>query len=225
MKGIACFLIIILICVGISVVYAQSNATTYIYQIETNGQIEDSVAWRVIKNHDSVVLESSFFGTTYTYECNPDYSVQRYFVREDDANYLDVTSEGDYIKLTGRKDGDSVCSVVEKGEYPWYQNIGWAASHMLSSGQKEITFSLLRPDNFSMVHMQAGIIEEEKVLFENEMHDAVKVKITLTGFLRHFWSGYYWYRKSDYKMVKYHGASGGPGSPKLTMLLINEYVN
>ena len=223
-KGIVVFFCI-MICCCLSVLMAQRNVTTYIYQIETDGQVSDSVAWRVIKNQDSVLLESDFFGVKYTYQCNPDYSVKRYYMHANEANYMNVVNEGDYIRLSGLKDGDNICSVVDKGMYPWYQNIGWAASHMLSAGEKEITFSLLRPDNFSMVHMQAGVVEEEQVIYENELHDAIKVKITLTGFLRHFWCGYYCYRKSDYKMVKYHGATGGPGSPKLTMLLINEYVN
>lgn len=214
-------IIISLLCQCIA--FAQ-DSKTYVYQIVSDGEISDSVEWKVVKSSEKIMLESHLDGILYSYECNPDYSTRK-FNMSSNKGKLNAVDNGKRIVIKGLKDGDIIDETIDRLEYPWYQNIGWAASNMLRRGHEELTFSLIRPDNFSTLNMHAEVVETEEIIYENEKHNAIKVKITLDGFLKHFWSGYYWYREDDYKMVKYHGTNGPPGSPVLTMLLINEFVN
>jgi len=204
--------------------FAQDNMT-YVYQVVSDGEISDSVEWRVMHKEDIILLESTLLGTSYSYECNPDFTIRTMDMKQNNSDHLLFSDSGSEIFIRGKKDGDNINTKISKSKYPWYQNIGWAASNMLANGKDELTFSLIRPDNFSILNMQAKVMDEERIMYENGLHDVVKVKITLTGLLKHFWSGYYWYRKDDFKMVKYQGNSGPPGSPTLTMVLINEFVN
>ncbi len=216
------FVSIIVVLVALCSVTAQ-NSMTYVYQIVSQGEVRDSVEWKVIMDSDKILLESDLDGTNYSYICNSDYSIRSVDLISEDQDYLHLSGEGKRILAHGRQGGVIINETIKRSKYPWYQNIGWAATSMLSKGDDEITFSLIRPDNLSVLTMQATVVEDEDVVHENAIYSAIKVKVTLTGILKHFWSGYYWYRKSDYKMVKYQGTTGAPGSPMLTMLLINEF--
>jgi hypothetical protein len=119
---------------------------------------------------------------------------------KDPKNASDVKGlrEGNVIKLAGKyKDRDFV-----KEHYiddrPWHQVFTWDLGDFFASDEKRIEFWAVRPENLE----SAGVLvaykdKEEKVDVGGSEVEAVNVKVTLAGLLSIFWTGDYWYRKSD----------------------------
>lgn len=205
--------------------YAQENVNTYLYQVIMDDVVSDSVEWKTYDLNDTIVIVTHFGDVQYMYLCNPDFSVCGYNMEKGNGDYLHVRRVGENIKVEGMKEGEPIYYLKPAGDTPWYQNLGWAPTNMLLQGKEKCLFTFLRPDNFSEMSMKAEIVDYEDLIIRNRSVNAVKVRVSLTGFLQHFWSGYYWYRRSDCKMLKYSGNSGPPGSPRVKMLLIDEYIN
>lgn len=204
---------------------AQGKVNTYLYQVMKDEVISDSVEWKTFIQHDTIVIVTHFGDTHYKYLCNADFSVCAYDMEKENGDYLHIRKVGEILKINGMKEGDPIHHLKPVGDTPWYQNIGWASTNMLLQGKEECLFRMLRPDNFSVLSMKAEVVGYESIIIRNGSVNAVKVRVSLTGFLQHFWSGYYWYRRSDYQMLKYSGKSGPPGSPSMQMFLIDEHRN
>ncbi len=81
---------------------------------------------------------------------------------------------------------------------------------------------MIRPDNLTLSEWQVVNKGTERISTPGGGIEAVKVKVSLGGFLSAFWSAECWYRVSDGRFVKYSGPSGGPGSPEVTTVLKRE---
>lgn len=217
--------VVVLLSVVQGTLYAQKNVNTYLYQVMKDDVVSDSVEWNTFDLHDTLVIVTHFGDIQYRYFCNADFSVCGYDMENGNGDFFHVRKEGESLKINGIKEGEPFSQLKLAGDEPWYQNIGWAPTNMLLQGKEECLFTMLRPDNFCELSMKAVVVDYENIIIRDRNVDAVKVRVSLTGFLQHFWSGFYWYRKSDYHMLKYSGRIGPPGSPSIQMLLIDEYIN
>ena len=119
---------------------------------------------------------------------------------KDPKNDSDVKAvrEGNKIFVSGKFKGQDITKEHNVDDRSWYQLFSWELDYLALSNEKRLEFWALRPENPE----SAGILvaykdKEERLTLNGEEFDAIKVKVTLGGLLSIFWTGDYWYRKSD----------------------------
>ena len=124
---------------------------------------------------------------------------------KDKKNNSDIKAvrEGNKITISGIFKGKEIKKEHYIDNRPWHQLFTGEIDYFLNSKEKRMEFWALRPENPE----SAGILvaykdKEEKLTLNGEEIDAIKVKVTLGGLLSIFWTGDYWYRKSDGLYVK-----------------------
>ena len=111
---------------------------------------------------------------------------------------LKAVRDGNRIIINGRYKGKELKKEHYIDDRPWHQLFTWELDHFLLSKETRLEFWAIRPDNPE----SAGILvaykdKEEKLMLNGEEVDAINAKVTLAGLLSIFWTGDYWYRKSD----------------------------
>jgi hypothetical protein len=147
----------------------------------------------------SIACSDDYYLITNTVKVKNDSGVFEWTF-QDPKNGSDVKGlrEGNVIRLLGKyKDRD-----FKKEHYiddrPWHQVFTWDLGNFLASDQKRIEFWAIRPDNLESAGVLAAYKDkEEKITVGGVEVESVNVKVTLAGLLTIFWTGDYWYRKTD----------------------------
>ena len=132
---------------------------------------------------------------------------------------LDVVAvrEGDKIIVTGKFD----CKENNRKELgidsrPWYQifQIGVSSFAIAGSGDNSIEFWGLRPDSPGSSGVLAATRDKTETIEVNgKKVEACKLRIGLAGWLSIFWTGDFWFRKTDGVYIK--ASPGGDSSVEL----------
>jgi len=139
--------------------------------------------------------------------CNGGYeTIEWFYTSGNKGTRLSGTRKNNLVEISGFAKGKPVRTSITLEEGSWYQFPEFAFSHMLASNRESAVYYIFWPDKFIFYAMKAKRIGEEPVLYDGKTVDAIKVKVTLTGFKSIFWSSYYWFRKPDYLFVRYEGA-------------------
>ena len=132
--------------------------------------------------------------------------------------------EGNNIYLTGIDENEPIKKTFEINHLPWNQtfNIG-LERFALSPEQTMIFWSIgtSGPGNMKITRFKVKKKNIETITLNGQEVETVYVTMSLTGFLSLFWTGNYWYRKSDGTFLRYKGKNK-PGAPVTIMELISE---
>lgn len=109
--------------------------------------------------------------------------------------------------ISGKFNGKQISKTVRSKGKPWYQNIAYNAGLTLKNG-KSMEYECFRPDNIKLYTMSATKKGSEKFDGKN----AVRIEVSLTGFMSAFWSCDYYFDTSSLMFVGYKGVNGGPGT-------------
>ncbi len=122
---------------------------------------------------------------------------------------LTIELHNNIYSIEGRFKGKPIARTVKSNGYVWYQNIAYNAGISLKD-KKAVKYECFRPDNIKLYTMMAKTQNTEK--FEDM--DALKVTVSLTGFLSAFWSCYYYFNPATLRFIGYEGVNGKPGTPE-----------
>ena len=119
---------------------------------------------------------------------------------KDKKNDTDIKAvrEGNSILVGGRFKGKEFKKEHGIDDRPWHQLFTWELDYFVRSNEKRIEFWALRPEDPASSGILVAYKEkEEKIAIAGVETDTYNVKVTLGGLLSIFWTGDYWYRKSD----------------------------
>lgn len=127
-------------------------------------------------------------------------------VREDNRIFLEGTDEGDPVKKT-----------YKINSLPWNQSFNIGLEHFVLSSGESMKFWAIgtsSPGYLKITKFSVKKKDYENITLESaaEPVEAIHITISLSGILSLFWTGKYWYRKSDGRFLRYKGKnkSGGP---------------
>ncbi len=125
------------------------------------------------------------------------------FIDEKNKSSLLAVRENNRIKITGIYKGNDYKREHGIDDREWHQIFNWEFDEFFNSGKKEMEFWAIRPDDPNtcgvMVVKNEGV---QKLTVLGKEEECVYSKVTLAGLLSVFWTGEYWYRKSDLLYVK-----------------------
>jgi len=123
--------------------------------------------------------------------------VQEWYLKDKkNDTELKAVREGNKINIEGRLKGKEFKKEHGIDDRPWHQLFTW--DYFVRSNEKRIEFWALRPEDPASSGILVAYKEkEEKITMAGLETDAYNVKVTLGGLLSIFWTGDYWYRKSD----------------------------
>jgi hypothetical protein len=143
----------------------------------------------------------------------------------DDAhNPMDVTAtrDGNRVLLTGSYKGKRIEKNYPINRYPWSQCAQFSLESFVRSGDASSRFWAISIHDLDIFEMEARNTGTETVRINGKNIETIRVRIGPTGFASAFWHADYWYRKTDFRYIRYEAVNGMPGTPPTIKELIEE---
>ena len=202
------------------------NAQQYHYKSQTKGGPAFDVYVKKYQHEQRNILELTENDRYSKHTFDAKLGTKQWRLR-DAPEHHDFTAirEGNYIHIQGIFKNEPVDKKVEIDQGPWYNKLDHGLSKFAISDQQKTDFWVLKLlSDLDATQMHAEKVGEESIKVGGESYPAVKVKLTLHGFLlSKMWSAYCWYRATDGLFLRYEGANGGPGTPT-TIIELEEAV-
>lgn len=209
--------LIVTLSIGVTVSATEKN---YVYK----GTTKDVVVTyneKVAKGNEIIDISFSNNGDVTKTILNPDFTTKTWEYRDKEQNTkLVAEKNGAVIQVKGRVKGKEISREFKIGNRPWYQAVNLSFGVFVLSGKDRQEFWIMQ--NLKGYNMVAIRDKEEILQVNGQDVAAVKVRMTLTGWVSRFWNVYYWFRKSDGLYLRYEGANGSPGTPVTVIELVNE---
>ncbi|WPP52216.1 hypothetical protein [Catalinimonas niigatensis] len=140
---------------------------------------------------------------------------------EKNKHDFEAVREGNQIHIQGIFNGEPVQKTVDIDEKQWLNKLDHGLSQWAKSQENELVFWTLKlSSDLDPIKFRAKKLGTESISLPEGEYEAVKVKLTLDGFLlSQLWSAYCWYEVDSGLFLKYEGANGGPGTPTTTIEL------
>jgi hypothetical protein len=135
-----------------------------------------------------------------------------------------ASREANKIFLKGQTRGKPIEKTLKINELPWNQTFNIGLERFVLSPEKSMIFWSIGtrgPGNLKITKFKVKKKKIETITIKGKEVEAVYITISLTGLLSIFWTGKYWYRRSDGVFLRYKGKNG-PGTGISIMELISE---
>jgi hypothetical protein len=172
------------------------------FSIDLTSEIEGN------KIDQTFQLDSDLDTLSWTYHA-PHKKTKVKAVRKENRIFLEGTDEGDPIKKT-----------FKINRLPWNQSFNIGLEKFALSSEKAMQFWAIGttgPGNMKITKFNVKKKKTETITLNEpgtpgKQVEAVYLTISLSGILSLFWTGKYWYRKSDGWFLRYRGKNkaGGP---------------
>ena len=175
----------------------------------------------------SINLESKTGDTVskQTYEVDANLATRSWaFENPKENTTVTASREGNKIFLKGRSRGKPIDKTFKINELPWNQTFNIGLEGFVLSSEKSMKFWSIGtkgPGNMKITKFKVKRKRIETITIKGKTVESVYVTISLTGLLSIFWTGNYWYLKSDGRFIRYKG-KGGPGIGMTIMELVSE---
>jgi hypothetical protein len=126
---------------------------------------------------------------------------------------------GNVIMLSGSFKNKKVEEKYKIDEIAWYQDWGLGLKSFINSDKDSTLFWSIDPNKLRIAKFEAKKEKTEKVPVNGQDIETVYVKANLTGFLKLFWSGEMWFKKTNGTAVIY---KMNPKDPKDISQLLEE---
>jgi len=193
----------------------QDQATTHRFDIETT-PLGGSVNLQSEKG-DTVIKQ--------TFAVDPHLSTRTWaYENSKESTKITASREGNKIFLKGQTRGKPIEKTFKINELSWNQTFNLGLEQFALSPEKSMIFWAIGtkgPGNMKITRFKVKKKGIETISINGKKVEAVYITISLTGLLSVFWTGNYWYRKSDGVFLRYQG-KGGPGTGISIMELTSE---
>jgi hypothetical protein len=130
-----------------------------------------------------------------------------------------------FIFLSGTYKGEPIEKMFKTKGLPWNQLFNKGVEPFVRSGRKKYKFRAVGtrgPGEMKITSFTVKRVKKPEVIkIMGKGVSVVHIKISLSGLLAMFWTGHYWFRRSDGVFIRYRGKNG-PGKPESIMDLIEE---
>jgi hypothetical protein len=136
------------------------------------------------------------------------------FENPEENTKVTASREGNKIFLRGQSRRKPIEKTFKINELSWNQTFNIGLERFVLSPEKSMIFWAIGtrgPGNMKITRFKVKKKGIETITINGKQVEAVYITISLTGLLSIFWTGHYWYRKSDGVFLRYKGKSG-PGT-------------
>lgn len=194
----------------------------YTYR-ETAGKIITPFYWKVEEKEQQRLVSVYEKGKSFINLCSTDGATWQWQLKDSaKKNDINAKRQGNELKISGIRNGETYQETVELDERPWFQPLSYSLRAFLDSEQESITFWTIRADTIEVTSLQAEKQGEEEILINGKKTPAQIIEVHAEGFYAHFWHGTYWYRKSDNLFLMYRSVHGLPGTAETVVELTAE---
>jgi hypothetical protein len=134
----------------------------------------------------------------------------------------DITArlENGQIKVSGVVEGRPVDKAFPEGNLPWFQLLSFSLRSFAQSDENSVLFQFLRPDNLSIVKLEAKKNGNATISMSGQEVAACHIRVSPPWPFSVFWQGNYWFRASDGLFLRFEGVNGPPGTKKTVVQLV-----
>ncbi len=193
----------------------QDQLTTHRFDIETTPSgysvnLQSETGDTVIKQ--TFAVDTNLAARTWAFE------------NSKENTKITASREGNKIFLKGQTRGKPIEKTFNINELSWNQTFNIGLERFALSPERSMIFWSIGtkgPGNMKITRFKVKKKGIETIKINDKEVEAVYITISLTGLLSIFWTGKYWYRKSDGVFLRYKGKSG-PGTGVSIMELTSE---
>lgn len=135
-----------------------------------------------------------------------------------------IHRDGDYLIASREVNGERTERQFHIRNGSWVQEFDFCFKPYVLSNFRDFKFSIIHPKKMSLHNMIATKQGFEQININGKIYDALKVKVTLTGFKKMFWHANLWYDVQAGDLIKYM-ANDGPNTPLSTITLFSKQIN
>ncbi|WP_420422607.1 hypothetical protein [Simkania sp.] len=198
------------------------SKVTYVYKKEIEGRTSETT-W-ILQEKDKNVHIQGISGNGETLIItSPPVNTQCFsYQSKNEKNEYYIHRDGPYL-FAKRSDGEQVTQKeFNIGDDFWIQEFDFTFRPFILSTADSLKFYIVHPTKLSLHHMIATKSSRlEQVKVQGETHDAIKVKVTLTGFKKMFWKAELWFERNTGDLLKYM-ANEGPNTPMSVITLFSK---
>ena len=206
------------------VVWSTGQAVTLTYELRNED--ETSMLYIEVQSEGrGTVYRSRMENIEQYYRYEPTVRLMewRYRNSNNDTEYR-ALRKGARIELEGRLNGEEVRTSLELGDQLWLQNSEFGFEEFIESDEKYMDFVFVKPDDVSLTRFRVRKMGIEKIPYQGEEVEALRLKANPPGILAALWHASYWYSLPDYMFIKYK-AEGAPGLPQTEIELVGRSDN
>lgn len=190
---------------------------------ETVEGMSVNTEWFVEKEGNTLHLKGVSPKSTIDIDCTPDYVLEK-------MKYVSKKSNTPKEYLCQRVDNRLLIEAKEEnskeekrysiGNSPWIQEFGFGLRPFMAAASAFYKFCIINPKDLTLNHMIARKEKIEMLEIDGKSYKTQKIKITLQGFKKVFWTAYAWFDVETHNLVLYRG-NKGPNTPTTTITLAN----
>jgi len=196
--------------------------TTYVYDKNIEGRVSKTT-WTVEEKDKNLHIQGlSGNGETLIITTPPLNTQSFSYQSKNKHNEYYIHREGPYLYARRIDQGSVSQKEFNIGNDFWIQEFDFSMRPFILSTADSVKFSIVHPTKLSLHHMIATKSDTtERIDVNGEAHEAIKVKITLTGFKKMFWKAELWFERNTGDLLKYM-ANEGPNTPISVITLFSK---
>lgn len=205
----------------VKIEYREDRGASHYYYYYTYKDTDEGYIVRSAKTMDGDTIEIQ---TLYT---DNNFNTLKWdYLRDVDNTHTISVLSGNSVIMDGIHEGKEIHEEFELDENKWIQlfPLNPGLNEWLLADQEELRFWVIGnagPADMEMNRFEARKEGTVDLAVMNENVKAIKINMNLTGWRSLFWDGFYYFRISDMKILKYSG-DGAPGAPKSVTTIISE---
>ncbi len=206
--------LVVLLCTG-SVYGALEQK--FVYESECKGVCSQS-EWNFEEMLERIQIVGKDKESDIYMEYSAGYNLLSYKEQNATEEGVTVTKEGPCLLINQNIKNKQKMKSHKLGDSPWVQDFKFGFRPFLLGQNKSFLFQIIDIDSLDVHDMVASKDIEESIQIGNHTYNTQKIKITLKGFKKKFWTGYAWFDKKTNQMIKYR-ANKGPGTSYTEVVL------
>ncbi len=213
-------IIFLLICLNLSA------EVTYIYNKDMEGRVSKTTWTLDLNNTDDMlyITGESLTGKTIVVATPERITKSFTYGMKNQSNTYSVFRDGPYLIATQEINGEKSVQEFHIGNNTWVQEFDFCFKPFIHSDQRSFKFSIVHPKKMSLHSMVATKQRYEMLEIHGKTYEAIRVKLTLTGFKKMFWHADLWFDPQAGDLLKYM-ANEGPNTPLSTITLFSKQIN
>ncbi len=160
--------------------------------IEQTGAADKEITW-ILEKEDTFILTYLSPLERHVTTTGLDYDTCRWHVTGKTDHPIHCCASGKTITISGQFRGDSVNKTLEIDDTDWYQASSLSLRGLVASADREKEFWTIRSDTLTVHKIKAVKQGLETIEVSGTMKEAVRIELSLTGLLSHFWKSDYWF--------------------------------
>lgn len=203
-------------------VTAFGASNIYQYQ-EQKGKKITPFTWKIESTGTEVRISVFKKEKSYTSTCNKNGETREWQLDNGSRGTFEAIKNGNLLNVTGKrgKDKEPYENAVGLNDQPWFQPLYYSLGRFLKSSYRDISFWTIQEGEIEPVVLSARKRGMETVTVNGERIEAQKIEVHSDDFFSKLWRGFYWFRKSDNRLVMYRSTPGVPGVNETVVTLIS----